>query len=340
MKAYYLVRNGAADKAFELRDLPDLKPKAGEVLIHSEAFGLNFADVMARMGLYQDAPPIPAVLGYENVGRIAAVGDGVNTLKVGQRVVALTRFGGYAQAAIADARATMPIPENMDAGIATALATQYATAWYAAEEAVRIHEGDNILIHAAAGGVGIALIQLAKRRGATIFGTAGSDEKLEFLKKQGVDYPINYRKVDFAQEVKRLGFDKKLDVVFDPIGGESVKKGFKLLNAGGRLVGYGASSMTEAKGNPFKMLGVAKGFGIWSPIEFLTSSKSFLGINMLRIADNRPEILARCIKHVVDMTVSGELKPVVGKTFPHTELAAAHEYLASRQSVGKVAVLW
>lgn len=340
MKAYYLVKNGVAEKAFELRDLPELTPKAGEILIHSEAFGLNFADVMARLGLYRDAPPLPAVLGYENVGRIAAVGPGVTDLRVGQRVVALTRFGGYAQAAIADARAAMPIPDDMDAGVATALATQYATAWYAAEEAVRLHPGDNILIHAAAGGVGIALIQLAKRRGATIFGTAGSDEKLKFLKEQGVDYPINYRKVDFAEEVKRLGFDKKLDVVFDPIGGDSVKKGFKLLNAGGRLVGYGASSMTEAKGNPFKILGVAAGFGIWSPIEFLTNSKSILGINMLRIADNRPEILARCIKNVVDLTVSGDLKPIVGKSFPHHQLADAHEYLASRQSIGKVAVLW
>ncbi len=340
MKAYYLVRNGAADKAFELRGLPDLKPKAGEVLILSEAFGLNFADVMARMGLYQDAPPLPAVLGYENVGRISAVGEGVATLKVGQRVVALTRFGGYAQAAIADARATMPIPEDMDAGVATALATQYATAWYAAEEVVRLHEGDRVLIHAAAGGVGVALTQMAKRHGAIVLGTAGSDEKLKFLKEQGVDYPINYRKVDFAKEITRLGFDKKLDVVYDPIGGSSFKKGFKLLNAGGRLVGYGASSMTEAKGNIFKTIGVATGFGFWSPIELLTSSKSMLGINMLRIADNNPEILGRCIKKVVELTESGELKPVVGKTFQHHQLAEAHEYLASRQSIGKVVVLW
>lgn len=340
MKAYYLVRNGAADKAFELRDLPTLKPKAGEVLIHAEAFGLNFADVMARMGLYQDAPPLPAVIGYETVGRVAEVGEGVTNVKVGERVVALSRFGGYAQAVITDARATMQIPDDMDAGVATALATQYATAWYAAEEMVRLHEGDHILIHAAAGGVGIALIQMAKRRGAVIFGTAGSDEKLKFLKEIGVDYPINYRKVDFAKEIKRLGFDKKLDVVFDPVGGDSVKKGMKLLTAGGRLVSYGASSMTEAKGNPFKMLGVAKGFGIWSPIEFVTTSRSLLGINMLRIADNRPEILARCIKNVVELTATGELQPVVGKSYPHTQLAEAHEYLASRQSIGKVAILW
>ena len=129
-------------------------------------------------------------------------------------------------------------------------------------------------------------------------------------------------------------------MVFDPIGGDSVRKGFKLLNAGGRLVSYGASSMTEAKGNPFKMLGVAKGFGIWSPIEFVTTSRSLLGINMLRIADNRPEILARCIQNVVALTATGELQPVVGKSFPHTQLAEAHEYLASRQSIGKVAILW
>lgn len=340
MKAYYLVKNGPSDKAFELRETPTPSPGPDEVLVRSEAFGLNFADVMARKGLYQDCPPLPTVIGYENVGRIVEVGSDVTTVQSGQRVVAFTRFNGYADHVVTPAKAVAVIPEDMDAGVAAALATQYGTAYYAAEEMVRIFPGDNVLIHAAAGGVGTALIQLAKNRGATIFGTAGSDEKLDYLREQGVHYPINYRKNDFDREIKRLGFNKKLDVIFDPIGGASVKKGIGLLNSGGRLVSYGASSMTDAQGNIFKTLGVAAGFGIWSPIVLVMRSLSILGINMLHISDNKPEILERALKGVVELTQQGVLVPTVGGEFNHKQLAEAHDFLASRKSIGKVVVKW
>lgn len=340
MKAYYLVKNGPSDKAFELRETETPKPAAGEVLVQSEAFGLNFADVMARLGLYQDCPPLPTVIGYENVGRVVEVGAGVTNVQPGQRVVAFTRFGGYADHVISDSRAVAVIPEEMDAGVGNALATQYVTAYYAAMHSMNLLPGDHVLIHAAAGGVGTALIQMAKNRGCVIFGTAGSAEKLDYLKQQGVTYPINYRQTDFAEEIKRLGFDKKIDVVFDPIGGSSFKKGVGLLNSGGRMCCYGASSMTDAQGNPFKTLGVAAGFGVWSPIILMMRSISFIGVNMLRIADNKPELLEHCMKEVVKMTAEGILEPTVGGEFAHDKLADAHDFLASRKSIGKVVVKW
>lgn len=340
MQAYFLVKNGKSSEAFELREVPTPSPGPDEVLVSSEAFGLNFADVMARLGLYQDCPPLPTVIGYENVGRIVEVGSNVKHLQTGQRVVAFTRFNGYADHVISPATGVAVIPEHMDAGVATALATQYGTAYYAAEDCVRIHEGDNVLIHAAAGGVGTALVQLAKNRGATIFGTAGSNEKLDYLRNQGVHHPINYRTSDFEREIKKLGYDKKLDLVFDPVGGSSVKKGINLLNSGGRMVCYGASSMTDAKGNIFKTLGVATGFGIWSPIVLMMRSISLIGINMLRIADNKPEALERSLKGVVKMTEEGILNPTVGGEFKHEQLAEAHDFLASRKSIGKVVVKW
>ncbi len=214
------------------------------------------------------------------------------------------------------------------------------TAYYAVEECLHLYEGDHALVHAAAGGVGTALIQLLKHKGVTVFGTAGSAEKLEYLKSMGVDYPINYRETDYQAEIRRLGFDNKLDATFNPIGGDYVKKDFALLNAGGKVIVFGASKLTEAKGNLFKTLGLVLGFGFWSPIKFISTSKSIIGLNMLKISDHKPQAFQRALRGVVGLAEQGILKPTVGKEFDYTELAVAHSYLESRQSVGKVAIKW
>ncbi len=340
MKAQVLVKNGPSDKAFELQELPTPSPKPNEVLVKSEAFGLNFADVMARLGHYQDCPPLPAVIGYENVGRVVEFGSEVKHVNVGDRVVAFTRFGGYADHVVAEGAGVAKIPEDMPTGVAAALATQYVTAWHAAEEVVRLHSFDNILIHAAAGGVGTALIQLAKRHGCTIFGTAGSPEKLEYLREQGVHHPINYRKENYEDAIKKLGYAGKIDVTFNPIGGDYVKKDHSVLAKGGRMVLYGASKMTETNKNPLKMLSVAWGFGIWSPIQLVTNSQSIIGINMLRIADNKKEHLKHDLESVIALAEKGEIAPHVGKVFKAEQLAEAHDYMESRKSVGKIVVEW
>lgn len=340
MKVFALIKNGESQSAFELREHPTPKPGAGEVLIESEGFGLNFADVMARLGIYRDCPPLPAVIGYENVGHIKELGAGVNEFQVGDRVLTFTRFGGYADHVVSPTMAVARISDRLSVGEATALATQYITAYYAAEEITRFYEGDHVLVHAAAGGVGTALVQLLKHKGCVVFGTAGSTEKLEYLKQLGVDYPINYRETDYQKQIEELGFAKKLDGTFNPIGGDYVKKDFALLNSGGRVMLYGASKQTEAVGNPLKLIGLVLGFGFWSPIQFVASSRSIIGINMLRIADNKPASFQRCLKAVIRLAESGVLQPTVGKEFPATELAAAHDFLAGRKSIGKVAITW
>lgn len=340
MRNYTLTKNGIASEAFQLHETTTPTPGKGELLIQSEGFGLNFADVMARLGIYKDCPPLPAVIGYENVGRVKALGEGVTSFQVGDRVLAFTRFGGYADHVISPEMAVAKIPESLSVGEATALATQYITAYYALEQCLNLHEGDHVLVHAAAGGVGTALIQLLKSKGCVIFGTAGSDEKLDYIKSQGVDYPINYRKVDYLQAIRDLGFDKKLDATFNPIGGNYVKKDFKLLNAGGSVVLFGASKLTDARGNPLKMIRLLFGFGFWSPIQFVTSSKSLIGLNMLRIADFKPQAFKRALDGVIELAVSGAVQPVVGQEFPHDQLAEAHSYLENRQSMGKIAITW
>ncbi|PCJ86559.1 MAG: alcohol dehydrogenase [Flavobacteriales bacterium] len=338
MKAITIVKHGAAEKAFEIRETAKPKPKPNEVLIKVDAFGLNYADVWARMGLYQDAPPLPAVVGYEVVGRIEETGSETNGLSIGQRVVAMTRFGGYAEYAVTDSRALAVIGDAAEAGEATALATQYCTAYYAAYEMVNLFEGDHVLIQAAAGGVGTALVQIAKNKGCIIYGTAGSDKKLEYLQRMGVDYPINYRKTDFKAEIEKISGKHCIDVVFDSLGGTTFKKGKQLLAHGGRIIGYGAAE--RDKGGIISGLKLLFGFGFFNPAFLLMNSKSIIGINMLRIADFKPETLKRCMEAVVKLYDEGIFKPHVGGRFKAEEIADAHNFLQSRKSVGKVVVEW
>ena len=338
MKAVFLVRQGAASGAFEIREIPVPVPGAGQVLIRVEAFGLNFADVMARRGMYKEAPPIPCVLGYDVAGIVTETGKDVINVKAGDRVTAMTRFGGYAEYAVTDARATTVIPHTLDTATATALTTQFCTAYFAAAEMVHLHKGDKVLIQSGAGGVGTALVQYAKYKECIIFSTAGSEEKLQHLAKSGVHYPINYNTQDFETEVKKITDGKGVDVIFDAVGGKSVKKGFRSLAAGGRIVCYGAAEMSNQ--NIFGKIKSALGFGFYHPVMFMTASKSMIGLNMLRIADDHPIILQRCLEAVVRLTEEGIFIPSAGKIFPVTEIAEAHDFLESRKSMGKVAVTW
>ena len=338
MKAVFLVRNGVAASAFSIREIETPRPEAGQVLIKVDAFGLNFADVMARNGMYKEAPPLPCVLGYDVAGTVEEVGSGVNNVKPGDRVTAMTRFGGYAEYAITDARAIAIIPGNLDAGAATAITTQYCTAYFAALEMVNLHPGDKVLIQSGAGGVGTALIQLAKHKGCEIFSTAGSEEKLQYLRSMGVHHPINYTSHDFEKVIKKITGGTGVDVIFDAVGGKSVKKGFRLLTSGGRIVCFGAADMSNR--NIAGKIKAALDFGIYHPVMLMMPSKSMIGINMLRVADDHPHIIKRCLEGVVRLIEEGIFSPAIGKIFPVSEIAAAHEYLEKRKSIGKVAVIW
>ncbi len=340
MKAIVLKQYGAPHAAFEVQERPTPQPADGQVRIAVEAFGLNYADVSARQGTYADAPPLPCVIGYEVVGRIDAWGAGVTSPAIGQRVAALTRFGGYATAALTDARAAVPIPDDLDVGIAVAIPTQGGTAYYCAEEMVRLHPGDHVLVQAAAGGVGTFLVQLCKRRGCIVYGTAGSDAKLEYLRTLGVDHPINYRREDFAAAVRRVRGTAGLDVIFDSLGGSAIRKGLKLLAAGGRIVCFGAAERESGSLQLLRDVRFAASFGFVHPIPLLMHSKSVIGVNMLHVADERPETLGRVLHAVAELTLKGELQPTVGGRFAAEEIGAAHELLGGRGSTGKIVVRW
>lgn len=337
MKSIFLKKYGPAEKAFEIRETT--KPKCGneDVLIQVECFGLNYAEVMARLGLYQAAPPLPCVLGYEVAGVIVEVGSHVDTTFIGKRVVAFTRFGGYAEYAVTHKNAITDI-DDMDAAQACCIAVQYATAWYMASVITNILPNDRVMIHAAAGGVGTALVQICKMRGAIVYANAGSDHKLAYLCKQGADVVLNYVKNDYAQFLKEQ--QVKFDVIFNPIAGSTFKKDYALLNAGGRLILFGGSERSGKKWGLLSSLNFLRKMGRIIPIFLVGHSKSVLGVNMLKIGDDKPELLARCMREVIEEVNAGRLNPQVGGTYSVSEIAAAHAMLEGRQSIGKIVMKW
>ena len=338
-KGFYLVKNGSANKAFELRDIHFPPIAKDELEIKVSAFGLNYADVMARNRLYRECPPLPAIIGYEVVGEVVAQGKEVSENWVGKRVVAFTRFGGYAQKVRTNFKAAAEIGDY-PTGKALCLATQYVTAYYMARVLLNIRPNERVLVHAAAGGVGIALIDLLKNSGAIVIAKVGGSDKQKFLKERGVEHVVNYKDSDYQQTTKNILGANKLDVSFNPFGGSTFKKDLSMMGAGGRLVLFGASEMSGKKWGFLSMLNFARKMGLLMPISLVMSSKSLLGVNMLKIADEQPDVLQYCLREVVALARAGSVQPYVGKEFKHEQLAEAHELLASGKSKGKIAVFW
>lgn len=341
MKAIYLTKTGDAEKTFEFRDVQVPEPKPDEICIKVHSFGLNFADVLARQGIYQEAPPLPYVLGYDVAGTVHSIGSEVHNYTIGQRVTALTKFGGYAEYACTMKEGVSLIADDIDYCTATALATQACTAFYCLEECATLHAGDRVLIQAAAGGVGSIMVQLAKYKGCIVYGTA-STKKQDYLLELGVDYPIDYTQLDFVEEIKKtLGDYPGVDFAFDSIGGATFKKAFHLLTPSGKIIFIGAASqLKNGKSNMLTTLKLAAGFGLFSPIQLVMASKGIIGVNMMRVADHRPEIFKHCLDEVIKLYESGVIKPLIGKTFEASDISLAHHYLESRQSIGKVACVW
>lgn len=343
MKAFSLVKYGRSEKAFETREIEVPTPNETEILIEVEGFGLNFADVMARLGQYQDAPPLPAVLGYDVVGKVSSMGSKVTSLKIGDRVVALTRFGGYAQFAIAAEFACAKISNDVSLAEASALATQYCTAQYMIEKKMRVMAGDKLLIHAGAGGVGSALIQLAKIKKAYIITTVGSASKAELVKKMGADEVINYNTEDFRSVIEQRHGKKPISAAFDAIGGKNFRDSLSLISPAGTMCAYGVAENTKSRGGML-VTGVKTlmGFGVISPPLMMMDGKSFIGVNMLRVADHQPLLFKELLSEVVELLEKGKITPLVDSKnkgeFPVSELASAHDLLENRKTVGKVAI--
>jgi NADPH2:quinone reductase len=338
MKAWQLTAHGEPSKVLSLRELPDPVPKPREVLIRSEGFGLNYADVMAVKGLYRDAPPPPCVIGYESLGRVERCGEGVPAELLGKRVLAMTRFGGYAELACTDHRAVAEVPDGMALGEALSMATQGATAWYMAMVAAPVQRRDRVLVHSAAGGVGQLLTQIALRHGAEVFAVAHGAEKMAYLKQLGAQHVIDRKADDYAARIGMLLGKERLDASFNAVGGTTFKKDLKLLGSGGRLALFGGAE--RGAGGAFGTLRFVWNMGLVIPIFLMMRSKSILGVNMLRLSEHKPDLVATCMKEALAALAEGWLKPRAHPLFPADQLPQAVELLGSGNSIGKVAVRW
>ena len=240
MRQIVTTRNGGVE-VLQIEEKPDPIPKSGEAIIRVRAAGLNFADILARQGLYPDGPPKPCVMGYEVSGVVEALGEGVNTGLIGKSVVALTRFGGQAELVAVKATQMFDKPKSLTFEQAAAIPVNYLTAYALLLVMGSLHEGESVLVHNAGGGVGLAALDIAKKVGAVTYGTA-SPSKHKFLLERGLDHAIDYRSQDWLPVLKELTDGRGVDLVIDPLGGGHWKKSYAALRHTGRLGMFGIST--------------------------------------------------------------------------------------------------
>lgn len=338
-KAFYLTKYGNPDKAFKLREFELPKLNNNQILVEVEAFGLNFADVMARNGLYREAPPLPCVLGYEVVGKVIQFGREQDKGLINKRVLGFCRFGGYAQHVIIENNAFVEIGE-IPAKDALPLGTQGSTAYYMAENLFKIRNDEKALVHAASGGVGNLLVQLLKRKGVFVFAKIGNENKRNIVLSLGADEVINYNIEDYTSVIQNKLNGKMLDMSFNPAAGSTYKKDLSLIGSGGKLVLFGASELAKGNWGIFSKLNFVKKMGLAPPIGLMMQSKGVFGVNMLRIAESHPEILRESMIALVELYKEGALTILEGKQYPHTAINEAHRHLESGKSSGKICVFW
>jgi NADPH:quinone reductase-like Zn-dependent oxidoreductase len=333
MRQVVIPRHGPPE-VFEVREAPDPVPAEGQLRIRVRAAGVNFADILARIGLYPDAPKPPLVVGYEVAGIVDAVGPGVTSAHEGDRVVALTRFGGYADRVVVPAPLTFRIPEELSDAEAAAVPVTYLTGAIALYRMAAVRAGETVLVHNAGGGLGIAATQLARLRRATVIGTA-SAAKHDALRSFGVEHAIDYRHANVVEEVQRLSRGRGVDVILDSIGGRSFGDSYRMLAPLGRLIMVGISSMASERRSAWRVLRSWWGMPSFNPLSLINRNRGVFGLNVGHVWDERPQLLPLMDLLMTELR-AGRLQPIVARTFPLEKAAEAHRFIQSRANIGKV----
>lgn len=324
-------------EVLELREAADPLPRRGEMRIRVEASGVNFADIVGRLGQYPDLPPMPVVVGYEVAGRVDAVGDDVGEDWVGRDVLALTRFGGYSDVLCVPEAQVHARPPGMGAEEGAALPVNYLTAWQLIRVMGGLRPEETVLVHSAGGGVGIAAIQIARWIGARVFGTASAG-KHEALRKLGVEACIDYTSEDFEARVAELTRGRGVELVLDAVGGRSFKKSFRALAPSGRLGMFGISSAATGK-KPSKLSLLRTVAGMpwlqFNPVSLMNRNKGVFGVNLGHLWDEVDRVNG-WLESLLELHGEGAVRPVVDATFPFERAAEAHHYIQDRKNFGKV----
>lgn len=337
MRQIVTTRNGGVE-VLEVQEAPDPQPTKGEVVIQVKAAGLNFADILARQGLYPDGPKKPCVMGYEVAGVVEAVGEGVDSQLRGKAVVAMTRFRGQAEKVVVAVNQLFEKPASLTFEQAAAVPVNYLTAYALLVVMGGLRRGESVLIHNAGGGVGLAALEIARKIGATTYGTA-SPGKHEFLRERGLDHPIDYRNQDWLPVLQQLTNGRGVELVIDPIGGSHWKKSYAALRTTGRLGMFGVStaSANGLKGK-FKLLKAAAQMPKFHPLSLLSKNRGVFGLNLGHMW-HEPEKVAEWVQAIMTGVAEGWIRPHVDKAFPFAQAGAAHSYLEGRKNVGKVVLV-
>jgi NADPH:quinone reductase-like Zn-dependent oxidoreductase len=331
MRAVVITKHGGPG-VLQVQEQPDPVIAAGLLRIRVAASGINFADAMARMGLYADAPKTPCVVGYEVAGTILEVGEGVEGFSPGQRVFAGTQFGGYASEVTAPAVDVVALPDALTFEQGAAIPVNYSTAWAGLIGYGSLQHGERVLIHSAGGGVGIAATQIAKRAGAEVYGTASLGKHAR-ITELGVDHALDYTKPGWERGLP------KFDVILDAIGGKSFRLSYSMLRPGGRLVAFGASSVVSGeRKNVVTALRTVVRMPRFNMIKQMSESKAVIGLNMLSLWKDRGT-LEPWIGPLSEMLADGTIRPVVAGAYSFEDAGAAQTMIVERRNVGKVVLV-
>jgi NADPH2:quinone reductase len=312
-------------KDLVLDEVPKPEPGPGEVVIQVRTAALNFPDVLMIGGKYQVKPPLPFSPGFEVAGIVEAAADGVS-FKPGQRVLSQLGSGGFAEYANAAVSAVQPIPDVMTDEEAAAFPLVYQTSYFGLALRGNLRQGETVLVHSAAGGVGLAAVQLARALGAgKIIGTVGSEEKMAIVREQGADVVVNYRTQDFVDVVKRETGGRGADLIYDPVGGEVGERSTKCIAFEGRILIVGFTS---------------GGFSNFASNHILIKNYSVVGLHWGLYREQNPAKIAQAWDALWKLYAEGKIKPVIGARYPMKDVAAAMEFLRSRSAVGKIVLHW
>jgi len=339
MRQIWITKTGPPE-TLQVREAPDPSPGRDEVRIRVKASGINFADIMARLGLYPDAPKLPAVVGYEVCGVVDAAGEGVSRFKAGDDVLALCRFGGYTDLIVLPEAQLFLLPQGLSHAQGAAIPVNYLTAYQMLFVMGAIKAGERVLVHSAGGGVGFAAIDLCAIADAEVIGAA-SAAKHAALQARGVRHCIDPRTQDFEAEVKRITRGKGVEIILDAVGGKSWAKGLRCLRKTGRLVVFGFSSAaTGKKPNPLSALRNLLRVP-WlkvNPMSLMSENKAVLGVNVGHLWDE-PEMVRGWMEQIVDWCAQGKIRPTVDREFTFDEAPLAHHHIQDRKNIGKVVLV-
>jgi len=337
MHQVWITRHGPPE-VLELREAAVPEPSEGEVLIKVAAAGINFADIMARLGLYPDAPKPPCVVGYEVAGEVAAVGPSTTDFAVGNKVIALTRFGGYSSYVSVRREQVFALPPGLDFAQGAALPVTYLTAYQLVIAVGRLRAGETMLVHSAAGGVGLSAIDLASITGAKVIGVA-SAAKHDFLRRRGVQELIDSRAANMVDRVKQLTNGRGVDLVLDARGGRSWRDSYDCLAPTGRLAVFGLA--TAVGGG--RWLGTARALlGVpwlrFNPLKLMADNRGVFGVNVGHLWDQH-DLIRNWMSQILAWQGEGKITPVVDRSFAFAEAAAAHRLIEGRGNIGKVVLV-